>query len=145
MDAYDNAIDLALERGEDPQQYVNRTTGVQNEFQVLLERYWKALQIVECDDCGHDVNLHDAKEGCTFERGDAWVTGNQGSQPTVLMAQGPCGCTAIKFCDNCGAYPCICHGHECQQCGKIITAVCVCEKPNRLDWCSSNCRAAFDL
>ena len=47
-----------------------------------------------CDECGHKVSLHNDRYGCQFERGDEWVTGNQPEAPTVLMAQGPCGCTA---------------------------------------------------
>jgi hypothetical protein len=50
-----------------------------------------------CEECGHAVHLHNDKYGCQFERGDAWVTGNQPGEPTVLMAQGPCGCQAITF------------------------------------------------
>lgn len=45
-----------------------------------------------CEECGHELRLHDDPYGCQYERGDAWVTGNQADQPTVLMAQGPCGC-----------------------------------------------------
>ena len=37
------------------------------------------------------------------------------------------------------------HNHTCQQCEKLITADCECDKPGRMGWCSSNCRAAFDL
>ena len=48
------------------------------------------LDEVECPECGHSATH--GKYGCEYERGDAWVTGNQASQPTVLMAQGPCGC-----------------------------------------------------
>lgn len=48
-----------------------------------------------CEECGHPVSLHD-EYGCQYERGDAWVTGNQADAPTVLMAQGPCGCKAIS-------------------------------------------------
>jgi hypothetical protein len=44
-----------------------------------------------CRNCDHD-STH-GKYGCEHERGDSWVTGNQESQPTVLMAMGPCGCT----------------------------------------------------
>jgi hypothetical protein len=47
-----------------------------------------------CEECGHKVSLHDDLYGCRFERGDAWVTWNQPEASTVLMAQGPCGCTA---------------------------------------------------
>lgn len=45
-----------------------------------------------CESCGHPANAHEDKYGCQVERGDQWVTGNQASQPTVLMAMGPCGC-----------------------------------------------------
>lgn len=46
----------------------------------------------ECEECGHKMRLHDAKEGCTFERGDAWV---DGERMGARMAQGPCGCTSV--------------------------------------------------
>lgn len=49
-----------------------------------------------CDDCDHPIRFH-GKYGCEYERGDAWVTGTQGDQSTVLMAQGPCGCQAVTF------------------------------------------------
>jgi hypothetical protein len=45
-----------------------------------------------CANCDHAFRLHADKYGCEYERGDVWVTGNQPSRPTVLMAQGPCGC-----------------------------------------------------
>lgn len=48
----------------------------------------------ECPECGHS-NVH-GRYGCEYERGDAWVTGNQPEAPTVLMAQGPCGCKYKK-------------------------------------------------
>jgi hypothetical protein len=50
-----------------------------------------------CDECLHPISLHHADYGCEYERGDAWITGNQPSQPTVLMAMGPCGCRAVTF------------------------------------------------
>lgn len=65
-----------------------------------------------CPECGHS-DTH-GKYGCEYERGDAWVTGNQPEQPTVLMAQGPCGCKgpanparelrklAVKLIHECG-------------------------------------------
>jgi hypothetical protein len=38
------------------------------------------------------------------------------------------------------------HNHTCQQCDKVVTADCYCEKGNTyMTWCSSNCRAAYDL
>jgi hypothetical protein len=37
------------------------------------------------------------------------------------------------------------HNHVCQQCDKVLEVDCECENPDRLDWCSSNCREAFDL
>lgn len=37
------------------------------------------------------------------------------------------------------------HYHECQQCGAIVTDECECDEPDCMTWCSSNCRAAFDL
>ena len=39
-----------------------------------------------CNECGHPISLHDANEGCTYERGDAYISG------FAPMAQGPCGC-----------------------------------------------------
>lgn len=68
---------------------------------MSTESYWGVNRMLpepepeECDECGHDVSLHADRYGCQFERGDAWVTGNQPEQPTVLMAQGPCGCKAV--------------------------------------------------
>lgn len=44
-----------------------------------------------CDECGHPVVRHDAKEGCTFERGDSYESG------FAPMALGPCGCTEITL------------------------------------------------
>lgn len=49
-----------------------------------------------CANCGHDKDSHWDRYGCQFERGDEWVTGNQPEAPTVLMAQGPCGCTNFQ-------------------------------------------------
>jgi len=37
------------------------------------------------------------------------------------------------------------HVHTCQQCEKIVGDECDCDDPDRADWCSANCRAAFDL
>lgn len=37
------------------------------------------------------------------------------------------------------------HIHTCQQCDKVVVAGCDCDKPDSATWCSSNCRAAFDL
>ena len=37
------------------------------------------------------------------------------------------------------------HNHVCQQCEKVIESDCECDNPDRMGWCSSNCRAAFDL
>ena len=38
------------------------------------------------------------------------------------------------------------HNHTCQQCETIITAGCDCEEGDtKMQWCSSNCREAFDL
>ena len=39
-DPYDNAVDLALERGEDPEAYLRLKTG--DPLQTLLERIWNA-------------------------------------------------------------------------------------------------------
>jgi hypothetical protein len=41
-----------------------------------------------CDECGHEIGLHDSKEGCTHEHGDRYESGY------APMAGGPCGCTA---------------------------------------------------
>jgi uncharacterized protein (DUF433 family) len=43
------------------------------------------------------MKLHMDAHGCEEELGDAWVTGNQASAPTVLMAQGPCGCNVDEL------------------------------------------------
>lgn len=38
------------------------------------------------------------------------------------------------------------HTHRCQQCDKVIRTDCHCDEgPNTMEWCSANCRAAFDL
>jgi hypothetical protein len=44
-----------------------------------------------CDECGHEIRRHNDKYGCEYERGDAWV---EGENCGGLVAQGPCGCTA---------------------------------------------------
>ena len=54
----------------------------------------------ECEECGHPIRLHGDKYGCQYERGDAWVAGNQAGEPTVLMAQGPCGCQAWEVTER---------------------------------------------
>jgi hypothetical protein len=37
------------------------------------------------------------------------------------------------------------HVHTCQQCDKVVTADCTCTRGQYMTWCSSNCRAAYDL
>ena len=37
------------------------------------------------------------------------------------------------------------HAHTCQQCEKLLNEDCDCGRPDVNVWCSSNCRAAFDL
>jgi len=37
------------------------------------------------------------------------------------------------------------HAHICQQCDKVLEAECECDEPDKMGWCSANCRAAFDL
>ena len=37
------------------------------------------------------------------------------------------------------------HVHVCQQCEKILSGECDCKFGDRQNWCSSNCRAAYDL
>lgn len=37
------------------------------------------------------------------------------------------------------------HNHTCQQCDKVVIRNCECKEGNHMMWCSSNCRAAFDL
>jgi hypothetical protein len=39
----------------------------------------------------------------------------------------------------------IIHDHTCQQCDKVLKAGCDCEDGPGMEWCSANCRAAFDL
>ena len=46
-----------------------------------------------CDECGHQIRFH-RTDGCEYERGDAWV---EGENCGGLVAQGPCGCTAITL------------------------------------------------
>jgi|HubBroStandDraft_6_1064221.scaffolds.fasta_scaffold00134_64 hypothetical protein len=37
------------------------------------------------------------------------------------------------------------HTHPCQQCDKVVTEDCTCTRGQYMTWCSSNCRAAYDL
>jgi hypothetical protein len=37
------------------------------------------------------------------------------------------------------------HVHTCQQCDKVVTEDCTCTRGQYMTWCSSNCRAAYDL
>ena len=46
------------------------------------------------------------------------------------------------LCEECGKD---CHSHVCQQCDKITEQHCTCPRPGSMTWCSSNCRAAYDL
>jgi hypothetical protein len=41
-----------------------------------------------CDECGHEVRLHNDPDGCQYECGDRYESG------FAPMAGGPCGCTA---------------------------------------------------
>ena len=43
-----------------------------------------------CVNCDHDAH---SGRVCEYEPGDRWVVGYQASEPTVLMAFPPCGCT----------------------------------------------------
>ena len=49
-------------------------------------------EVRPCANCNHDAH----KGPCEYEPGDAWVTGNQASAPTVLMALPPCGCNKYE-------------------------------------------------
>lgn len=56
-----------------------------------LEHYQGLTQEVDarpCRNCSHSAH----QGPCEVDRGDAWVTGNQPGEPTVLMALPPCGC-----------------------------------------------------
>ena len=49
IEPYDDAVDSALERYDDPDEYLRyktiaRERSAENEFQQLLERYWTALE-----------------------------------------------------------------------------------------------------
>ena len=49
IEPYDDAVDSALERDDEPDGYLRyktsaRERSAENEFQQLLERYWTALQ-----------------------------------------------------------------------------------------------------
>lgn len=44
-----------------------------------------------CPDCKHEISRH-GSEGCDVELGDTYVEGLYGA---ALMAQGPCGCSAV--------------------------------------------------
>ncbi len=44
MEDYDIAVESALEREEDPDEYLRRKTGVQDEFQALLQKCYEAIQ-----------------------------------------------------------------------------------------------------
>ncbi len=52
-----------------------------------------------CVNCGHTEDSHGGTHGCEYEFGDEWVTGNQPSQPTVLMARGQCACKKFEPMD----------------------------------------------
>lgn len=49
-----------------------------------------ARELEECEDCGHAIAKH-GPDGCTHERGDAWV---DGVSMGAWVARGPCGCSA---------------------------------------------------
>jgi len=53
-----------------------------------------------CATCGHTKGHHWDRYGCVVEGGDAWVTGNQPEQPTVLVARPPCCCTDFVAEEN---------------------------------------------
>ncbi len=42
---YDKAVESALERDENVEQYLRFKTVPQDEFQALLERHWQTLQV----------------------------------------------------------------------------------------------------
>lgn len=57
----------------------------------------------QCDDvpglCANCFHAEHPDGPCEYERGDSWVRGWQPSQPTVLMAMGPCGCANYEPAD----------------------------------------------
>jgi len=57
------------------------------------EREERAVGPALCDECLHPIRLH-GPEGCEMELGDSWVEGDNNG---ALMAQGPCGCSAITL------------------------------------------------
>ena len=52
-----------------------------------------------CAKCEHPFDSHGGTYGCEWEYGDEWVTGNQASGPTVLIARGQCGCKRYEPAD----------------------------------------------
>jgi len=47
-------------------------------------------EVLDCDNCGHPLSLHDPKYGCEFERGDFLI-----GDAEFLQAVGPCGCLTM--------------------------------------------------
>lgn len=82
--------------GDEP--YIDTTDNrddLAQSIQDAIENTIWSMKEETCDECGHVIKLHDRVYGCEFERGDAWITGNQPEAPIALIAQGPCGCKAL--------------------------------------------------
>jgi hypothetical protein len=71
--SYDRAVELALERKQDPTEYLNLKT--------------RTPEPVNCEGCGHPISFHDPKYGCDYEK-DVWVSGTNADGLVAL----PCGC-----------------------------------------------------
>lgn len=54
----------------------------------------KAIEELECPDCGHALRYHADKYNCEVERGDGYRIGSE-----ILEALGPCGCDCIDCPD----------------------------------------------
>jgi hypothetical protein len=164
MDAYDNAVEHALERGEDPQEYLDRKTGKK-------EPDYSGVRIKVSCDCppipfrNFDYSAIDDNSFDADWDGDHYVTscpighGATASEAVIdfieqLAARDDEDPMQVLLaickdhidrptCEDCGTEPCICHAHVCMECGKVLEHVCVCANPNRMDWCSSNCPRSF--
>ena len=59
-------------------------------YDDYVERIPHQQEMPPCVNCGHEWGLHQDKYGCQHERGDVWVSGNNGVGGFV--AGGTCGC-----------------------------------------------------
>jgi hypothetical protein len=55
----------------------------------------KAIEELECPDCGHALKFHADKYNCEVDRGDGYRIGSE-----ILEALGPCGCDCSNRSDR---------------------------------------------